>query len=67
MKSNTKRVVHGLFLNCSYEGRDGRDEGQAEMRTFPMYASNPSRTVCVEVELEVGKGKCIADGVLESV
>ena len=49
------------------ERGEGRDEGQGEMRVFTMYASNPSRTVCVEVELEVCNGKWIGDGVLESV
>ena len=29
------------------ERGEGRDEGQGEMRVFTIYASNPSRRVCV--------------------
>ena len=71
VREHCEEMVHGgqgeTARWSDTERGEGRDEGQGEMRTFPMYASNPWRRVCVEVELEVGKGKWIGDGVLESV
>ena len=38
-----------------------------EMTRITIYASNPSRRVCVEVGLDDCKGKCIVDGVFQCV
>ena len=37
------------------------------MRRFTINASNPSRKVSVELELNDCKGKCIVDGVFQCV